>query len=173
MYSIIAGALLFFLFVMLSSRCTKETFAGNFVISCGFGVAGAFVGMLAAFLLGTRVPVKTTRIGTFALVSMRTTGNLSGTFICGTGSVKTSAVYRVYVKNPDGSCTPYTLPADPSASIFEDAGSRDQGQWIVMQTSYDYSAPLAKWALNVQDEPRICNQFHVPKGTVLNDFSAQ
>jgi len=173
MYSIIVGAVALFLLPLLLSRWKKETFSGVLVFSAAFGVIGGIIGLFTALALAHFVPVKTARIGAFALVSMRTANSLSGTFIWGTGSIKSATIYRVYVKNVDGSDSPYSLPADPTAAIFEDANLHDRGEWTVTQTGYDSSAPLAKWAINGANEPQIANQFHVPKGTVLNEFSAQ
>jgi hypothetical protein len=177
MYTVIFAAVAgFILDFFLSVRGKRKTF-----LTClghaSFGtIGGMVVGMLAAIVLGYLVPNKTVSEGPYELVCMRTSDHLSGTFVWGTGSINSSAVYRVYVRNTDGSVSPYSVEADSAVSILEDPALKDRGQWTVTSTRYDSSSRLAKWAFDPgpgADQPEDSNRFRVPKGTVINDFSAQ
>jgi hypothetical protein len=76
-------------------------------------------------------------------------------------------LYRVFVRNDDGSMTAYQAFADQTSRIVEDSAVHGEGTRLITTVSRDYSVPLAKWAIPV-DYRDTTNVFAVPVGTVVS-----
>ncbi len=174
MYTFYLAGLISSIVIFFTVRRVMRRSLNPVIDSCGFSAAILLVMAIMAAITGLAVnsnlPQKTVVGGPYTLVSIRSADGLSGKFIYGTGSISGSVFYNVYVRNEDGSVTPYQVPADSSVRIVEESSLHDSGTWMQAVTSYDYSSPLGRWVIG-QDYKTI--RYKVPVGTVVHDFSVK
>lgn len=132
---------------------------------------GAMVGMLIALsCLRPFLPQYEIVSRNEVLVSMSTVEGTSGTFVLGTGGINSTTIYRFYVLNGDGSASPEHVSSSQNVRIYEDAASNARGKWTTYSLTRDRSSWLAYFALFNGNDVISRHEFHVPEGTVLNDF---
>jgi hypothetical protein len=153
-------------------RTSATPICDSLLAACGTFVLLAIVAAITGLAVNANLPQKTVVGGPFDLAAIRSADGISGSFIYGTGSISGSVFYNVYVKNADGSMTPYQVAADSTARVVEDSGMHDRGTWMQTTVSYDYSSPWAHWAIG-QDYKAYHNVFKVPAGTVVHGFSVK
>ncbi|HEY9755066.1 MAG TPA: hypothetical protein V6C97_07895 [Oculatellaceae cyanobacterium] len=137
-------------------------------------IIAALGGYGQAYDRGEFLPTKTVVGSIRTLVAMRSVDSFSGSIFLGCGTVDGVTVYHLYVRNADGSMSPEQVYASPSVHIVEDKNLRGEGFWRVIQTVRDNSGPRAKWAL-ISDDGVVSsyNEFDVPVGTVVQEFSVK
>jgi hypothetical protein len=134
-----------------------------------------FVALFAAIFIGGAVPDKTVTDGPWNLVAMRSSDAAAGTFVWGTGTIHGELVYNVYVKNADGSMTPYQIAGDRSVRIIEDPNLSNTGTWQQVVNVPDTSSTWARWTIFPEMNGRRVagNVLKVPVGTVRQTFEVK
>jgi hypothetical protein len=161
-------------------RTKKRGYAKTDGISGGIAGFG-FVTFLIALLFGFgtahdnsyKLPTKTVVGSVKALVAMHSVDGIEGEFFLGCGTIDGATKYHVYVRNADGSMSPDYVYADPSVHIVEDKNLHGQGFWRVIESVRDTSVPAAKWALTDDGSVESHDEFDVPVGTVVQNFSVK
>lgn len=172
--------------IYLLTAVIAVIFAGNALINCKqekksnrraveFSVIACIVGFFAALFNADRVPSKIVTDGPLTLVAVRSSDSVSGTFVWGTGTINGELVYNVYVKNADGSMTPYRIPGDNSVRIIEDPSLSNTGTWEQMVKVPDLSSEWARWTIfpSVRRRRVAGNVLKVPVGTVRQTFEVK
>jgi hypothetical protein len=137
---------------------------------CGAVVMAIVVAIVSGFL-NARIPSVTVNGGVWNLVAMRSSDGVAGSFVWGTGTIDGRIVYTVYIKNSDGSITPWRIIADANTRIIEDESLHNQGTWRREKEIRDPSSPLVKWAVGSGEARSVSDVITVPKGTVVQSFS--
>ncbi|MDR3612954.1 MAG: hypothetical protein P4L53_05255 [Candidatus Obscuribacterales bacterium] len=174
LYTTPACVALFVVLVILGSiycRKTQIPFMGIVVVS---GFICFCIGSLSAGILRHYVPRQLVT-NTYTLAAMHTTSTPQGSFVWGSGSLGGVMKYDVYVKNDNGSVSPYRISANDNVEIIENADLKDVGYWKRTVRKFDYSTtPLAHWVIqSPEEETLIKTELVVPVGTVLHNFAAQ
>jgi hypothetical protein len=153
-------------------RCTIVSNVPGIAILSLF--AAYFAGVMTSLSIGASFPTKTIVASSTELASMSSKDSVSGSFFLGCGHINDSTVYQIYVRNADGSASPDRVWADRSTRIVEDNTLNQKGYLKVIQVVRDQSGPRARWA--TFDSNRVVatwNEFDVPAGTVVQNFSLQ
>jgi len=140
-----------------------------------YTLAALDLGFIVAFATIPRLmPMHVVDYGPVRLVAMRSSDGLNGAFIWGSGSFTTRTFYHFFMRNDDGSMTPGGIEASSIVHIVEDPGLMSEGSWTTHKLEMDLSSPLANWCICHNTYAAIASQeFHVPVGTVLHNFSLQ
>lgn len=172
MYSLYASLIAFAVASLLVAKLEKKPIL--LLLSAGL-VLGSIAGYVTAFLLSAFVPMKEVTYPRAILAAMRSDVNHSRTFLLGTGSESGHVVYRFFIRNQDGSLTPYEIQASPHVRIIEDATLTNQGHWSTTMKEVDKSAAIAAWAIrtSVTDPVVVKEEFRVPQGTVVQSFTVR
>ncbi len=107
-----------------------------------------------------------------ALVALDSKEGFAGTFVWGSGEIGSTAVLEVWVKNADGSVSPYRIPKTNEVHVFQEANLQNTGSWRNFYRVEDRNSALAKWLINFREPILERTELHVPRGTVKNDFKA-
>jgi hypothetical protein len=143
-----------------------------YVIGTAIGaIPGTFVGGVIGLIVLNFVPQHQVVYGPTTLVSMRSSDGVSGTFLLGSGGINSQMEYNYYVRNDDGTFTPYHQPANGLVRITEDKTLKDVGYWTTIMKEYDQSASISAWALGLNDRTILHQDFRVPVGTVVQSFN--
>jgi hypothetical protein len=177
LYTIPACIALFIVLVILGRRYLRIPLVPFvpfvlFLAICGFISYG--VGALSCGLLRDFVPRQVVT-NTYTLAAMHGADTIHGSFVYGTGSLGSVMMYRVYVKNDNGSVSPYQIPASSNVEIVQKDDLKDVGYWKRTVRKFDYSTtPLAHWVIQSPDEETLLKtELVVPAGTFVHSFSAQ
>jgi hypothetical protein len=174
LYTIPACIALFIALVILGHRFWRKPLVPFvlFLAICGF--TSYAVGALSCGLLRNFVPSQVVT-NTYTLAAMQGTDTIQGSFVYGTGSFGSLMIYRVYVKNDNGSVSPYQISANSNVEIVQQADLKDVGYWKRTVRKFDYSTtPLAHWVIQSPDEETLLKtELVVPAGTFVHNFSAQ
>ena len=88
-----------------------------------------------------------------------------GSFLIGSGSVKSSMRYYCYYRMNDGGIKQFSTWTD-NATIYEEVGSTNASLTTCRQIL------SGRWSKFGMPPERRCYEFHVPAGTVLRSFNA-
>jgi hypothetical protein len=82
--------------------------------------------------------------------------------------------YDVYVKNSNGSLSPFRISAADHVEISENSELKDVGYWKRTVLKADYSTMWANWIISRSGEDTLVKtELEVPVGTVVHNFAAQ
>ena len=138
------------------------------------GIIAVIVGFAMANDRGDNLPTKTVVTNVKELVAFHSTNTVHGSIFLGCGDIDGMMMYSMYIRNTDGSMSPYRVDADSSIRIVEDKSLTDKGYWKTIETRHDMSVPQVKWTLNAEDVTvSSYYEFDVPVGTVEHNFSAK
>jgi hypothetical protein len=146
--------------------------------SPGAIIGGGLVGLVAGFVMSALLcgftPYRWTETGTWKLRSMNTIDGVSGTFVWGTGSLRSETAYRVLIVNDNGSVSPLTIAATVNnTEIFEQDTLTNEGEVTIYRYMRDRSWWGNGWALEKSDTDWYSYKITVPKGSVRNEFTVQ
>jgi hypothetical protein len=144
----------------------------------------AMVFVFTAFLGGIFGGGLALKVGTFfssvqeetlpaaTLVAMRGSDGFTGTFMLGSGTAQSGHSYVFYTKNKDGSMTPVEMTISSVVHIFEDPGLQNTGTWTrsITKSVKPTIFGVDKWFLLYRDSHITREEFHVPVGTVVQNF---
>jgi hypothetical protein len=173
MYSVMAAAIpLALIGSCLFFACDRGWKAPLYGLFVG-AMLGTFFGVLASSMFQEDSPHVLVENQHLKLASMRTTEDVNGVFVWGTGTIGTSTVYRVMILNNDGSMHPFSATADAYTLIVEDANLHGEGLLVEYKEINDPKWRWAKWAFTASEPIAYHYEYHVPKGTVRNTFDAR
>lgn len=143
-----------------------------------FTIEASCVGLLIAFVLAIlfnqAVPVHDVMSEPVTLVSMPNQSGNSGSFIFGSGSVKSGINYHFLTKKSDGSLVPDSVPGSDLVYIIEDAKLSGVAYWQTTTRQADRSHWLFKWTIFHRDDAHIIRQeFRVPVGSIIQQLKIQ
>jgi hypothetical protein len=145
--------------------------ADCFVIHAIALIVGLVICAFATVIFNTQIPLHTVAI-THRIATMRSSQELHGAFVIGSGSINTQEVYHFYELNDDGSLTPKVIVADASLKIVEDPTLSSIGYWTDFTSEAVATSPYVHWGIKPQ--PRVLSrELRVPVGTVIREFSLQ
>ena len=181
LYTSIACTALFIVLITVTSVIGKrgrDQRARNFlplfeIIVC-YAFVSIFVGGVSVNVLELYIPRKLVT-NTWELAAMRTTDSTQGSFVFGSGSIGSVMKYDVYVKNENGSVSPFRISAADNVEISEKPDLKNVGYWKRTMRKFDYSnTPWANWVIQHPDaETLVKTELEVPVGTVVHSFAAQ
>ncbi len=128
-------------------------------------------GLFCLLFLSMFVPSRAVTAGPWTLASARSHDSVQGNFVWGTGTVNGALAYHVYVKNGDGSITPYQIAGDSRVRIVEDSTLDGVGYWTQTTLVDDRSTAISRWAF-ASPRPDVVTdiEIRVPVGTVRQAF---
>lgn len=174
MYSVLSlGALGMLVAAVQILRSSKRERVMNVLFAILYVGIGGFIGLLASMIFEANQPVVTRESGRFPLAAMRTTDGVTGIMVWGSGSIGSQSIYRVYLRNGDGSVSPYSIVANLNVRIIEDEKLEAEGTMITRQEVKDPSWEWANWTTDSGRLPPTTYELRVPKGTVKHEFKAQ
>lgn len=136
------------------------------VLACGICAA---LGCGLSDLIGEHMKQRWHSCWSGEMVSMRNSDQVSGSLTGGifmiSGSIGGDQTYFYYTLNKDGSYAPHKWRPDSDTSIYEE--DRKDGE--VQQFDMEFVSPLAYWIATPSD--RLAMDFHVPKGSIKQEFS--
>jgi hypothetical protein len=145
------------------------------VFVCTF--LGAVIGTLLAAFLANFVSYHNAVYENGALVAMRNTQGLQGTFVIGTfglsghGELKSTQQYNFLLRVEDGSMVPHSMIADTLVHLVEDESLKDVGYWTTTYYEPNPDSALFNWAMHdASDRSVVRQEFRVPAGTVVQNF---
>jgi len=140
-----------------------------------YRLAGLFGGLnlaiVASIILGFYVPQHQVVSEPLTLAAMHSQDGITGSFVWGTGSINSQPYYQFMVRQSDDSLTPTRVPADSMVHIIEDASLKGVGYWTSTFT-VDVKSPLSAWTMGERRPLLVRQEFRVPAGTVLRNFTA-
>lgn len=144
---------------------------------CAGALKGCVLGLVAAFVFSMFLPTIVVQDKPIELVSMRTQDSLSGAFIFGSGQVGSKVSYRFMKRSSDGFITVDTVVAERGNTIRikEEESLKNTGNLVISRAVVDATHWFARYftlgglPLNVQ----LGSDFHVPVGTVVQEFKVQ
>lgn len=143
-------------------------------ITGGFA-CGLICGAVAAILIGAAAP-RTTVDETYELVAVRaydSAGIDANSLFVMTVHETERTVYRVMVKNQDGSVTLKEIPAERTTVNENDSLERD-GRLVVRTTQPDRASMLHKFGVHIgRRHVDISYELNVPPGSVVTNLSEQ
>lgn len=146
----------------------KKSFIGSALSILTLYLTAAFFCML---FLSMGIPFRAVTEGPWTLASVRSHDSLQGSFIWGTGTVNGALTYHVYVKNNDGSITPYQIAGDNRVKIIEDSTLDGVGYWRQTRLVDDLSTPISRWTGFKRGINQVTEiEIRVPVGTVRQSF---
>ncbi len=172
MFSLAVLSLLGLLVPQACLRAGADWFQRIFLAVMG-AFFGCTFGVLLAVIIGASLPTTVRENATYELASLRTTESINGVFVLGSGSINEQTVYRVLVRNSDGSVSPHSIPGTLDTRIIEDESLQGRGTLTIRFVVHDGSSFWADWAIDKGTPRRILYEIHVPKGSVLTEFSVQ
>lgn len=180
MYSIYAALVVFIIAEVAlfwwRKRVNSESVVLNFELFFLFNVttfAFTLMGSLAfSLMLHDYVPTQVVASEAVELVALDSKEGFAGTFVWGSGEIGSNAFLEVWIKNDDGSVSPYRIPKTNSVHVFQETGLQDTGSWKNFYRVEDKDSPLYKWLIKVRDPILVRTELHVPRGTVRTDFKA-
>lgn len=130
--------------------------------------AGAFATCMLATLVSMFLQVPSVVEQKFAvdLAVIETIEKTEPIFALGPTNDDYSSYFQVYVKNADGSVTPFKISADNRLEIIEDKSLTDVGIWRQHVSTPDKTWRLYNWTLAVPTEFIHLNELRVPPGSV-------
>jgi hypothetical protein len=178
--SIIVGLLI------ACGRCTrmakKERAVGNQISTFAMieqSVVALFIcgiiGVLTASGLRELIPNKRFEVGPAILVSMRSSDQIAGSFVHGSGTMGGAMTYHFYIRNRDdkGTISPRQISASSNIKIDQDPSLKEIGYWTSIVQAKDNSHWLSPWAF-VSDRPEVVEQhLRVPAGSLTLDFASK
>lgn len=132
-------------------------------------IIAAIFGCLTLFQVGAQGDYQTCLkmpndllISTTKILSLTDNGGVAGTFIFGSGSVRTSPVFVAYIQNPDGSFQLITFPTEQS-KVYQDQIS---GGYVEEHELYGC---MLVGTISVR--PRTTQYLiHIPKDSIIKQF---
>lgn len=145
------------------------------LFSVPVGIAIFLICLMGGFMLScfatAKVPMKTLE-STVELAAMRGADGIAGSFVYGTGGISSAMVFRVFVKNDDGSLSPAQIYGNSYTRVIESSELHNTGTWRHIWQVEDETSPLNNWAL-ISKRPRtVGDVLTVPVGTVVQNFKA-
>ena len=171
MYSIYIGAgagVVLGLLIWLSTDCKSFWWK-----TLGSGGVGTVLGLFGGLILSGLVPTHDVDYGPGILVSMRSSDGVTGAMIWGTGSIESQNYLHFMQKVEDGSMVPGSIPADSNVHIVEDPKLKDSGTWVTTMREPNTASPLWKFQIGPVIQTVERQEFHVPVGTVVQQFKVQ
>ena len=104
---------------------------------------------------------------TYAIYSLDFGGEVSGSFVLGTGSIDTDLYYYFYLQDQDGAYHLRKTLVDNSRIFMDDSITRDNAYVIIYDCMCDHDCPTI-CTTTIYDG----GEFHVPKGTITKKFNA-
>jgi len=139
-----------------------------------YAMFGAIAGIVLVMILGEIAPVREVTSKPIELVSMRSVDGSVGTFVLGSGGVDTETSLHFYYRDTDGTMVPGSVPADDTVHITEDQNLKNVGYWDTVNLEYNVSPAFAKWLpRRPLSATPVRQEFRVPVGSVVHDFSAR
>jgi hypothetical protein len=167
--------------------------SGNFKgWSFGLGIPAAIVGFIVAEVFSGFVPTSTVVHNyTRQLVDLESADKLHaqagfmylfGIIGSGSGTVDEQYTYEFWARNNDGSASHFKLrDGVDTVRVFQDAAA-DRGTWTVQVSTTevpDQKSPWYPWTLfaigatSQLSTTTTVNYFHVPSGTIVQQFKLQ
>ena len=146
-------------------RCRNErpdpNATGNF-FACGFiaALAGFFIAIFLSAILPDKI-VEENR----PLVAIGSTNGRTGSYIRAVSGLLGVPVYRVYIRNDDGSLSTQIVPGN--AFIIEDADLHNQAIWRKTWSTKDRSSAAAGWTITFNEVWDTRHYLLVPSGTFV------
>lgn len=145
------------------------------------GVVGAFKGLvggcIVAMIFTLLLPSEAVQDRPIELVSMRTQESLSGTFLFGSGQIGSKVTYRFMKRSADGFMTVDTVTGDANSSIRikEEATLKNTGNLVITRSRKVATSWFARYFTFGQGAGtyELSKDFHVPVGTVVQEFKVQ
>lgn len=134
-----------------------------------------FIGVLTATGLRELVPNKRSEVGPAILVSMRSSDQITGSFVHGSGTINGAMTYHFYISNRDdkGTISPRQISASNNIKIYQDPSLKEIGYWTSIVQMKDNSHWLYPWTF-VNDQPEVVEQrLRVPAGSLALDFTSK
>ena len=173
MYTVLIAAAVAVVFIIWRwIKRNREDSFGFYVQTVLCAIAAIIAVFVTSGNVDGHIPSVNREIGEWNLVAMRSSDGVSGSFVWGTGTIGGAIVYTVYIKNGDGSMTPWRIYADANTRIIEDASLQNKGTWRRTELVRDETSPLTKWA-PISYRRGIYDTITVPVGTVVQSFSVK
>jgi len=118
-------------------------------------------------------PTRDVVLGPATLVSMRTSDDITGAFIFGSGTIEGISRYNFMMKMDDGSFAPGWINADHTVRIIEDESLEGVGYWRTTVREPDSTSALYNWSFMQRGQQTIRQEFRVPAGSVVQGFKVQ
>lgn len=132
------------------------------------------VGLAIAILLSLALPEKEVVTGPQPIVSMKRADGSTGTFIMGSGSIKSGRTLHYMLLSANGSVVPHSVPANQLVHITEDGSLKNSGTVTVTRIEWDRDSFLNNWSIfNDTQDRTVRIDFRVPVGTVVQRFSVR
>lgn len=139
-------------------------------------VIGGFIGIAIAAGIGVSGAKVQKVYGPATLVSIRSSDGVNGAFIWGSGSIGSETSYNFMLKLDDGSLTPRKVPSNSLVFFIQDPELKDIGYWRTTVEVDDLTSPkCTKWSWGIcsPTETYIRQEFRVPAGTIVEQFSVK
>jgi hypothetical protein len=132
---------------------------------------GGALGCVAAVLLGFVMPRVNVDSAPIELAAVDNVEGMKGTFLYGSGSVRSNLVYNFLIRNVDGSMTPNSVVADGHVRIVQDKNLSEVGYLTITVSKVEKSTAFRYWALDISPrEEIVAYEFRVPDGSVKQSF---
>jgi hypothetical protein len=141
-------------------------FSGTFGLVAGF----VFTVVLSAIF---RVPNHDVVSNPATLVSLRSQGTQTGTFIFGTSSLNDKIEYHIMIKNGE-TLIPYSVPSDENVVFVEDPALTNVGYWRTTKRMVNTKHWFYNWTIfHSTDFVIVRQEFRVPVGTISQKFDVK
>lgn len=153
-------------FLLAIKFCRKNDNA--FVMIFIFTALSFIVGNLLVFVIGALLPTKMEVLDTMKMISVKDSNALEGSFVLGTGSINQVEYYTFYREWGNG-YKKEKVPVKDSV-VFEE--NDKVAELIVMKKVY--KEPWMNYVgLILTGQRKNEYELHVPKGTIIREFSLQ